>query len=120
MSALKYQILDIIYNYRVNSDLIVSKLKNKCGIAAVNSNNNNNVSSGGKSSHLLSKSQIKRRTLDPSHQSQKIKLHLFFNDLNGYLYNLTNYWNHLIPNACKMTSMMSNYDSCWNGIQFVR
>ena len=36
MSTLKYEILDIIFNYRVNSDLIVSKHKTKC-LSAINS-----------------------------------------------------------------------------------
>lgn len=112
MSTLKYEILDIIFNYRVNSDLILSKLKNKCLIGFNPSGSRASVSEAGH--------RQRRHVADSSKESLKIKLHLFFIDLNSYLYNLTYFWNQLVPNACKTNTLGSSSDFCWNGFQIVR
>lgn len=110
MNTLKYEILDIILNYRINTDLILPKFKTKCSME-IGSNINLNTS------NKLDRIKHRQKRSKISNESLKIKLHLFFIDLNSYFYNLTNFWNQIIPNACKTSS---SGDECWNGYQITR
>lgn len=158
MSTLKYELLDIIFNYQVNSDLIVSKHKTKClsssSTTSATLNNSSRLRFGkvatadadDRHQHKRYRYELdfghrrRRRNLmsqveeqmksaktrrvqrssssSSSNESLKIKLHLFFIDLNSYLFNMTFFWSQLLPNACKPSEHSS--DMCWNGSKIIR
>ncbi len=107
INQLKYQISDAIMYLKANSNKILKKASVKCSSLV---GNNSHINIEVKTRQSLLGPAIKRKKRDTKPHGQ---LHLFFIDLNRYLYNLNGYWQNLVPNVCKTVS--AHHEKCWNG-----
>ncbi len=107
INQLKYQISDAIMFLKANSDNIIQKAALKCSLPATNYSQINNEVKNKRSLSSFDSRRFKRNA------KTHAQLHLFFIDLNRYLYNLNGYWQNLVPNVCKIVS--AHHEKCWNG-----
>ena len=107
INQLRLQISDSIMHFKLHSNTVISSLRKTC----FNVHSTNQKKS--KYTILKSKSAKPRRRRQDESYSPQIKMHLFFIELNRYLYNLSGFWHLLIPNMCKQIS--AHHEKCWNG-----
>ena len=108
LSQFQFQMHETVRIFHENSNQFVLNLKKKCGTSNVI------VAKRGKARGKKSIESI------PMLNQNEPTLSSFFSELNKYFFNLTDFWNTLIPNTCRVVSANFNQDFCWNGANLTK